>query len=59
MFKCMKGAVAENGKFIMPLSEKLTVKDSIERCESQGFTVKLNGEVCIVGDTYIIAPMNS
>ena len=42
MFKCMKGATAENGKFIMPLSEKLTVKDSIERCESRVFTVKFN-----------------
>ena len=32
----MSGATTENGKFVMPLSEKLTVADSIKRCESQG-----------------------
>ena len=32
----MSGATTKNGKFVMPLSEKLTVADSIKRCERQG-----------------------
>ena len=34
MFKCMSGFTTETGKFIMPVKEKLTYKDSINRCDS-------------------------
>ena len=37
IFKCMSGSTTENGKFIMPLSEKLTYSDSSDRCDSKGF----------------------
>ena len=41
-FKCMKGVTTENGKFLMPLSEKLTHAESIDRCKSQGFSSKFD-----------------
>ena len=37
MFKCMSGSTTKNGKFIMPLGEKLTYTDSVSRCDSWGF----------------------
>ena len=41
-FKCMSGATTENGKFIMPLKEKLSYNDSSHRCNSEGFAINLN-----------------
>ena len=41
VFKCMLGATAENGKFIMPLNEKMSYGDSSDRCESKGFAILL------------------
>ena len=38
MFKCMSGFTTENGKFIMPLQEKLSYGHSFDRCDSFGFT---------------------
>ena len=38
IFKCMSGATTGNGKFIMPLKEKLSYHDSSDRCDSEGFT---------------------
>ena len=38
ILKCMSGSTTEYGKFIMPLSEKLTYPDSSDRCDSQGLT---------------------
>ena len=37
MFKCMSGYTTNNGKFIMPLQEKLTYNNALDRCESFGF----------------------
>ena len=34
IFKCMSGATTENGKFIMPLQEKMSYNDSSDRCNS-------------------------
>ena len=42
MFKCMSGATTEDGKFIMPLKEKLSYNDSSHRCNSAGFAINLN-----------------
>ena len=42
IFKCMSGATTENGKFIMPLKEKLSYNDSSHRCNSEGFAINLN-----------------
>ena len=41
IFKCMTGATTDNGKFIMPLEEKLSYDDSFDRCESEGFSLIL------------------
>ena len=38
IFKCMSGSTTENGKFIVPLTEKLTYPKSSDRCDSQGLT---------------------
>ena len=38
MFKCLSGFTTENGKFIMPLKEKLSYEDSFDRCDRFGFT---------------------
>ena len=35
--KCMSGQTTENGKFIMPFSEKMSYSDAINRCDGQGF----------------------
>ena len=35
--KCLSGQTTENGKFIMPFSEKMTYLDAINRCDGQGF----------------------
>ena len=37
----MLGETAENGKFIMPLNEKMSYGDSSARCESKGFAILL------------------
>ena len=37
MFKCMSGFTTDNGKFIMPLQEKFSYKNSFEHCDSLGF----------------------
>ena len=37
MFKCMSGFTTDNGKFIMPLHEKLPYYSSVDRCDSFGF----------------------
>ena len=37
MFKCMSGFTTNNGKFIMPLQEKFSYKNSIDYCDSFGF----------------------
>ena len=34
MFKCMSGFTSETGKFIMPVKDKLTYTDSMNRCDS-------------------------
>ena len=34
----MSGFTTKNGKFMMPLEDKLTYTDSISRCDSLGFT---------------------
>ena len=39
IFKCMSGATTENGKFIMPLEEKLSYGDSSDRCDGWGFAI--------------------
>ena len=39
IFKCMSGFTSENGKFIMPIKEKLNYNDSFDRCESEGFSI--------------------
>jgi len=39
IFKCMTGATSDNGNFIMPLEEKLSYDDSVDRCESKGFSI--------------------
>ena len=39
IFKCMSGFTTANGKFIMPLKEKLSYDDSSNRCESEGFSI--------------------
>ena len=36
-FKCMSGFTNENGKFIMPLQEKMSYKNSMNTCDSFGF----------------------
>ena len=33
MFKCLPGVTTENGKFLMPLQEKLTEIESVDRCK--------------------------
>ena len=38
MLKCMPGFTTENGKFIMPLQEKMSYHSSFDRCHSYGFT---------------------
>ena len=38
MFKCMSGFTTENGKFIMPLKEKLSYENSFDRCDRFGLT---------------------
>ena len=38
MLKCMAGFTTENGKFIMPLQEKMSYQSSFDRCDSFGFT---------------------
>ena len=53
IFKCMSGLTTKTGKFIMPLKEKLTYTDAVDRCDSSGFHRKMtriysttvNGEV--------------
>ena len=35
----MPGFTTESGKFIMPLSEKMTYANSADRCDGQEFTV--------------------
>ena len=42
LFKCMSGATTDNGKFFMPLREKLSYDDSSGRCDSEGFTICLD-----------------
>ena len=37
MFKCMSGFITDNGKYIMPLQEKLSYYNSVDRCNSFGF----------------------
>ena len=37
IFKCMSGLTTKTGKFIMPLKEKLTYTDAVDRCDSSGF----------------------
>ena len=37
--KCLSGQTTENGKFIMPFSEKMTYLDAINRCDGQGFII--------------------
>ena len=37
-FKCMSGFTTENGKFIMPLQEKNSYGNSVDQCESFGFS---------------------
>ena len=50
IFKCMSGATTENGKFIMPLKEKLSYDDSLGRCDSEGFAICLDFiKSCIQG----------
>ena len=41
MFKCMAGYVTNKGKFLKPLSEKLTYFNSRERCEGLGLQIQL------------------
>ena len=36
MLKCMLGSTTENGKFIVPLAEKMTYENSENRCTGQG-----------------------
>ena len=38
----MAGATTEKGKFIMPLKEKLSYDDSVNVCDSKGFTICLD-----------------
>ena len=38
MFKCMSGFTTENGKFIMPLQDKMSYDNSSNHCDSFGFT---------------------
>ena len=46
----MSGATTENGKFIMPLKEKLSYDDSLGRCDSEGFAICLDFiKSCIQG----------
>ena len=42
IFKCMSGATTKNGKFIMPLKEKLSYHDSSDRCDGKGFAICLD-----------------
>ena len=42
IFKCMSGTTTDNGKFIMPLKEKLSYDDSSGRCDSEGFAICLD-----------------
>ena len=37
-FKCMSGFTTNNAKFIMPLQEKMSYRNSLDRCNSFGFT---------------------
>ena len=37
IFKCMSGLTTKTGKFIMPIKEKLTYTDAVDRCDSSGF----------------------
>ena len=39
MFKCMSGFTTENGKYILPLEEKLSYDNSFDRCDRFGFTI--------------------
>lgn len=41
MFKCMTGFTTTNGKFLKPLSEKLTYSKSGGRCERLGLQIQL------------------
>ena len=43
MFKCMSGFTTETGKFIMPFEEKLTYKDSMNRCDSRDSKKRFHG----------------
>ena len=36
-FKCMSGFTTDNGKFIMPLQEKLSYSKSFDHCDRLGF----------------------
>ena len=38
MFKCMSGFTIKNGKFVLPLQEKMSYENSPDRCDSFGFT---------------------
>ena len=38
----MSGTTTDNGKFIMPLKEKLSYDDSSGRCDSEGFAICLD-----------------
>ena len=42
VFKCMSGATTKKGKFIMPLKEKLSYDDTVNVCDSEGFTICLD-----------------
>ena len=37
-FKCMSGFTRQNAKFIMPLQEKMSYDNSVDSCDSFGFT---------------------
>ena len=50
----MSGQTTENGKFIMPLSEKMTYSDAINRCDGQGFiSFRITSKFGTYSDTHM------
>ena len=41
IFKCMTGSTIKSGKFILPISKKMTYSKATERCERLGLQVSL------------------